>query len=367
MKNINLFKAYYQFHSEHRDLVHFLEENGLTDFSTLQMEHFDSGIVVAGIFSEKDREEVKKLKKKYPLKLMIIAVLKDSSFLQEVNEEWDDFLFFKNIDHHLLKAKIDKLFLLKVREMKILLAEQDYFKNKKDIELARHIQEMMLQEPSPSWANLDIQVQYMTTGSIGGDLWDFQVMSNEHIGIFLADVAGHGVGSALIASMTKIIFRTFAPEISNPLWLLNCLNDLMVDILSPVGRFITAFYGIFHNNTLRYSNAGHIPPLVYKTEKDQFIELGNTGYLLGYSKKIPIESVEIVLETGDILVLLTDGLLEARNKEGDMYGIERLKNFIKKNHHEKKLALALMNEIKAFIPGRESVEDDITFIIIKVK
>jgi serine phosphatase RsbU (regulator of sigma subunit) len=298
--------------------------------------------------------------------MVVLALLSSTEFLEPVKEYADDILLDKEEARSLISFKVEKLLHLKKREIYSAYLIQEYRKHERDFVLAKHIQEMILQEVPPSWPHMDIDVRFMTTGFIGGDLWDFQVMSNGYLGIFLGDVSGHGVGSALIASMTKILFKTFSREINNPKWFLSRLNEVMVDVLMPVEKFITAFYGIFHNYTLRYTNAGHISPLVYNPESDTFRELYNTSCILGYAKEIPMGLGEIELNPGEYLFLYTDGLTEVQNVRGEMFGIHRLKEFIRKNYDKEKLIDLVMEESHNFAENRE-IEDDVTLLVIKVK
>lgn len=338
----------------------------LSDFDSLDLDDYPIGVLVFVLESDEDLDFAKKVKGNFLQSISLLALSTDFDLLKKGKNLIDDFIFAKE-QAFLLEEKIEKLLHLKIREFQSSLAFNDRHNRLKDQELARHIQKMILQETPPYLPNLDIEVNFITSDIIGGDLWDFQVMSNGHVGIFLGDVSGHGIGAALIASMTKIIFKTFAREVNNPKWFLTRLNEIMVDILMPVEQFITAFYGIYKDGSFRYVNAGHIPPLIYSPSKKQFKELYNTSCIVGYTTKIPMEIEEVFFEKGDLLLLFTDGLVEACNKDRQMYGTKRLKAFIEENYNQNPFGENILHDLKKFCESEKLLEDDITLIVLRVR
>lgn len=338
----------------------------LSDFDSLDLDDYPIGVLVFVLESDEDLDFAKKVKGNFLQSISLLALSTDFDLLKKGKNLIDDFIFAKE-QAFLLEDKIEKLLHLKIREFQSSLAFNERHNRLKDQELARHIQKMILQETPPYLPNLDIEVNFITSDIIGGDLWDFQVMSNGHVGIFLGDVSGHGIGAALIASMTKIIFKTFAREVNNPKWFLTRLNEIMVDILMPVEQFITAFYGIYKDGSFRYVNAGHIPPLIYSPSKKQFKELYNTSCIVGYTTKIPMEIEEVFFEKGDLLLLFTDGLVEACNKDRQMYGTKRLKAFIEENYNQNPFGENILHDLKKFCESEKLLEDDITLIVLRVR
>lgn len=364
--NHKIYVTYY--HLDKWDsLLPILEEKKweLTPLEKAELDFKHSIILICPIETQENIQLIKQLKSKLMGRISIIGLANKLSETKDIIDYLDDIIIgTSEID--ILPTKLKKLYQIKEQKEKLNALEFQYSRNKRDLELAQHIQEMILQETPPSWPNLDINVEFRTSGDIGGDLWDFQVMSNGYLGIFLGDVSGHGIGSALIASMTKIIFKTFSREISNPCWFLSRLNELMVDMLMPVEKFITAFYGIFNGYTFNYANAGHIPPLLYSPEKDSFQELHNTSCILGYTNGIPMESNTVNVSPGDVLVIFTDGLIEIKTPKNQILGSQVLKEFIRDNYQHKNLASQIM-EFCLSQAHEQHLDDDITLLVIRIK
>lgn len=343
------------------------EKIPLNNLEDIVLEDFYGGVVLASIHSLQDIQNLEEILKPKRSTISILALLSDNNLnLLPVLSPFDDIIFLHEKNTDILQLRLNKLVFLQEKNLELFWLNQQMQKNKKELQIAKYIQDMILTEIPPSTPSLDIQMQFKTTGLVGGDLCDFQLMSNDHVGFFLADVSGHGIGSALIASMTKILFKTFSKEINTPQWFLSNLNTVMIDILMPVEKFITAFYGIYHQKKLTYINAGHVSPLVYCPLNNSFTELFNTSCILGYARNIPMKIAEIPLKSGDFLFLFTDGLIEATNKKGEMFSVLRLQEFIQKNYQAPNLASLILKAVEDFSEKEES-EDDMTLVVVKVK
>ena len=336
----------------------------IKDFTKINLENFFGGLIICSIKSKDDINQIIKLKEESPHKIDVLGLCDKFDLIKDYYEWFDDFLIGKE-QYCLITEKVEKYIHFKTREMGIYFFEKEYARHKNDFQIAKQIQDLILKDIPPKWPNLEIETNHYTTGVIGGDLWDFQTMSNGHLGIFLADVSGHGIGSALIAAMAKIMCKTFTSEIKDPKYFIKRLNSMMTEILMPVGKFLTAFYGIFHKYELKYVNGGHIAPLFYSPGEDRFLELENTSCILGYSKKIPIEVQKVTFNPGDILLFFTDGLIESKNLREEMLGLSQFKNLVREHHQEEKLGKKLIKEIKNFA-GSVEMEDDITLLVIRV-
>ncbi len=351
-----------------KEIKNFVDEKfPLNNLEDIVLEDFYGGVILAQISTLKDMQNLEEILKPKRSTISVLALLESKNLdLSRFFTLLDDVVFLHEDNFNILKLRLDKLLFLHEKNLELLLLNQQMQKNKKELQIAKYIQDMILTEIPPSNPSLDIQMQFKTTGLVGGDLCDFQLMSNDHMGFFLADVSGHGIGSALIASMTKILFKTFTKEINNPQWFLSNLNTVMIDILMPVEKFITAFYGIYHQKKLTYINAGHVSPLVYCPLSNSFTELFNTSCILGYARNIPMEIAEIPLKSGDLLFLFTDGLIEATNEKGEMFSVLRLQEFIQKNYQAPNLANLILKEVEEFSKKEES-EDDMTLVVVKVR
>lgn len=333
----------------------------------VSMDNFHGGLVLAEIQTPDDLEKLYALLGHHRHSIAILGLMSCEAKLETFYSHLDDFILPSERHRGILRLKAERLCAMKRKEFRLSMLEKEIQRHQGDLKLAKHIQDIILTEIPPSIPSLEIDVKFKTTGLVGGDLCDFQMMSNQYAGIFLADVSGHGIGSALIASMTKILFKTFTSEINNPRWFLSNLNTVMVDILMPVEKFITAFYGIYHNYRLVYINAGHISPFVYSPSTDSFRELLNTACILGYIKNIPMSATEIEVQPGDVMVFFTDGLIEAKSKKDEIFSIPRLQEFVRRNHASPQLASLILEEVEAYSDEGRGIEDDMTLVVAKVK
>ncbi len=191
-----------------------------------------------------------------------------------------------------------------------------------ELATAREIQLSILPTTMPSVRSLRFAARYDPASSVAGDLYDFVAVDEAHAGVLVADVAGHGVPAALIASMVKVAVSSHARLASDPAELLRELNaTLRRDVRR---NFVTATFLWLDMDarTVTVSNAGHPPPVLIRG--NDVVELGPHGVLLGRFAIASYLSSTVALEPGDRIVAWTDGIPEARNARGDQFGEERL-------------------------------------------
>jgi serine phosphatase RsbU (regulator of sigma subunit) len=199
-----------------------------------------------------------------------------------------------------------------VEKNRLIEKNQDLLQEQ--MKLARVIQHNIIPRTVPNTKNLDVHAIYMPMLEIGGDMYDFIHFKEPHLlGIFIADVTGHGVPAALITSMVKTLASMSGREKLAPADFLHFLNDKIIDMGSL--EFISAFYSIFDANTrtLRYARAGHCPP--YLIRDGELLELNARGVLLGVTRGEMFQEKELHLRPKDKIVFFTDGLVEAENAE----------------------------------------------------
>lgn len=207
--------------------------------------------------------------------------------------------------------------------------------------------------------------------AVGGDYFDYllpQHDEDDNLGIVISDAASKGLSAAIQALFVSGALRMakrFSPKIS---YLMKGLNNLIYETF-PFERFVTLFYcelTMSSNHLVLYANAGHCPPIIYKKVEDKTIFLKSTGGLLGLmeNQKFLVENFQ--MDVGDVLVLYTDGITEGRNKEGAIFGEERLCEIIKKYHNEtpKMIAGHILDEIQKFVADSD-LTDDKTLVIVK--
>lgn len=251
---------------------------------------------------------------------------------------------------------------------KVMLHEQLIEKKRLQgqLEVARQVQLQLLPARDPRLEGFDISAYNYPTEEVSGDYYDWVRIYEDQIGIVVADVSGKGVPAALLmaflrASLRAAIHIGYAPHIS-----MAKVNYLLWESIER-NQFVTAFYAVLDasNRTLAYTNAGHNPPLLLDANGDaRFIERG--GLPLGMFKDTRYYEYYLPIEAGQILVLYTDGVTEAMNREEVEYGRERLEQTARagKDLSARELISFIHKDVLAWTDG-QGADDDITFVVIK--
>ncbi len=229
-----------------------------------------------------------------------------------------------------------------------------------ELAAAREIQRSILPTTMPDLPGLRFDVRYDPASSVAGDLYDFVAADASRVGLLVADVAGHGVPAALIASMVKIGVSSQSRLAHDPASMLAALNEtLRRDVRHA---FVTATYLYFDagQHCVAVANAGHPPPLLIRD--GLFRELGPTGVLLGRFGMVRYEAQQTTLVAGDRIVALTDGIVEARNTRGEPFGDERLRAIVQNGGS----ANAVINAVHRWRDRDASDADDLTIVIVDV-
>lgn len=194
-----------------------------------------------------------------------------------------------------------------------------------EVQLARQIQQTFIPSQLPTHPNWQIAARWRTARQVGGDFYDVIELSNNKLGIFIADVADKGMPAALFMALTRTLVRAAVIETSSPAEALRRVNDSLLPDTQQ-GMFITAVYGELdlEAGTFRYVNAGHNPPFWVKTD-GSLEKLTRTSIALGVMEQPVVEEKTISFAQGDTLLLYTDGLTEAFSPNGDLFGEVRLR------------------------------------------
>jgi sigma-B regulation protein RsbU (phosphoserine phosphatase) len=266
-----------------------------------------------------------------------------------------------------VKARVRSHILL--REARAQLASQLLALNT-ELEMARQIQLSILPHSIPKLAGLDIAAQYLPMTSVAGDFYDFIQIDDKHIGILIADVSGHGLPSALIASMLQVALTGQVAHASEPGKVLVGLNRAFCGKFAH--NFVTAAYVYvdLENNLMRYAGAGHPPMLQWRNSIGKATQVLENGLVLGIMEEASYEAIEFLLEPGDRYVLCTDGILEAANSAREQFGVDRLTRFIE-NHKDlaaDQFCQTLLNDLSHWSnQTAEGQQDDITLLVIDFK
>jgi serine phosphatase RsbU (regulator of sigma subunit) len=257
---------------------------------------------------------------------------------------------------------------LVLRETREKLAQQ-LLAIQKELETARLIQQSILPETTPKIDGLDIAARYVPMASVAGDFYDFVVVDNKRVGILVADVSGHGMPAALIASMLKIALAAQSAHAYDPVRVLHGLNQALCGKFQH--HYVTAAYVFvdMEKRTLTYAGAGHPPLLIWGTASG-VRDITENGLFLGKFDFATYSSVEIPLTPGDRGLLYTDGISESNNPDGEEFGEERFRQFLEaeKNGSANQLADRLLEELARWSARREGedLNDDITLVTIHV-
>ena len=192
----------------------------------------------------------------------------------------------------------------------------------KELELARRMQLSILPGAFPDSSVFNVAAKYVPMAAVAGDFYDFLTSGERQLGLFIADVSGHGVPAALIASMVKMAATSQRANAAHPAQLLTGMNEALCG--NTQGQYVTAAYVHLNAETkeMRYAAAGH--PAMLLLRGGRVTEIHENGLLLSASEQSAYTEKTLPLEPGDRLLLYTDGLIEARNAQGQMFGEESL-------------------------------------------
>jgi len=243
-------------------------------------------------------------------------------------------------------------------------AEQENVRH--ELEIARKVQEGLFPQVLPPIKSLDYFGVCEAANEVGGDYYDFLLLPNQALGVAVGDVSGKGISSALLMANLQAMLRSNAllyPDLNH---LVGDINNLLYRS-NNTGKYATFFYGIYESQTRRffYVNAGHNPPLLLR--KGAIKHLDSSGTVIGLFKDREYKQIQVQLERGDLLVLFTDGLIEARNLKEEEYGEERVSGWMAQTSglSAKEFISSLLTNVKTFV-GTAPQHDDLTVVAMKV-
>lgn len=241
---------------------------------------------------------------------------------------------------------------------------------RRELDIARQIQLSLLPKESLILPEAQVFGACIPASHVGGDYFDY-FRVRDFLDIVIADVAGHSIGSALIMAEARSLLKVEARRPNNskehgPGETLAVLNELLYEDLDGADSFISLFYLRYHpqNRQLRYTSAGHNPPLLLRANAPACEPLDADGLILGVQREVEFEEVALSLVPGDRLLLYTDGIVEARNRAGEFFGTRRLCHlFVSCRELPPREAVkAILVDLLAFGAGT-AYEDDVTLIV----
>jgi steroid delta-isomerase-like uncharacterized protein len=235
-----------------------------------------------------------------------------------------------------------------------------------ELRVARSIQEASLPKEVPTLEGWEISPRYQPAREVGGDFYDFHFLSEGRLGVVVGDATGKGVPAALVMSTTCGMLQVTAGALdsSSPGEVLEQVNETLLARI-PQNMFVTCFYAVLEpeSGTLRYANAGHDLPYLHRDGNAE--ELRARGMPLGLMPKMGYEQKEIVLNSGEAALLYSDGLVEAHDPKGEMFGFPRLRALVAEHGEDSSLEDSLLEELHTFVGAGWEQEDDITLLTLR--
>jgi serine phosphatase RsbU (regulator of sigma subunit)/CHASE1-domain containing sensor protein/anti-sigma regulatory factor (Ser/Thr protein kinase) len=244
--------------------------------------------------------------------------------------------------------------------------ETFYHSVEQELRMARRIQHALLPKDLPELEGWQIAYHYQPAREVGGDFYDFLRFEDGQVGLVIGDVSGKGMAAALVMANTQSVLRAIARRRGiTPGQVLEDANELMCAYIPP-NMFVTCFYGVLdpESGRLVYSNAGHDPPC--ERHDSRVDELRARGMPLGLMPGMLYEQKETVLAAGDNLLFYSDGLVEAHDPKGEMFGFPRLQGLIEAHRSgDPSLNDFLLSELTRFTGKSWYQEDDITLLSLE--
>jgi serine phosphatase RsbU (regulator of sigma subunit) len=243
-------------------------------------------------------------------------------------------------------------------------------KIRREFEIAAQVQDKLFPQEKPGIKSLDYFGICKPAEAVGGDYYDYFKIKEDEIVFAIGDIAGHGISSALLMAGLVGFVRSNATIYRDKLnEFMNKINRLMCSSTDG-SKFATFFYSIYNetDRSLKFINAGHNPPLLYRMKTNAFSELKTNGFIIGAIPDIKYQERAEILEDKDILIFYTDGITEAFDTKDDLYGTDRMKDVICKNMNmnAKEICNEILKSVNIYSTGKQQA-DDMTLLVIKIK
>ncbi len=250
---------------------------------------------------------------------------------------------------------------------RMIVGERKLAEVSRELELAREIQQSILPRELPSVEGLHVAASYLPMSAIGGDFYDFETGQESCLGVIVADVSGHGVPAALVASMVKMGFVAEIERLDRPGLALANINRMLCGRFE--GAYVTASCAFIDpgNHKVRYASAAHPAPMLRR--KDGSVEhLDRGGLLLAFDPDAEYGTAEVGLCSGDRLVLYSDGLVEAQNEDEIFFEKARLEQLlsVSAGMTPERLIDHVMSELRRWVGPERPIQDDVTMVVIDV-
>ena len=253
-----------------------------------------------------------------------------------------------------------------VMEQRLVQERIERERIEQELRVARRIQQASLPKETPTLAGWQISPFYQPAREVGGDFYDFFELEDGRVGVVVGDATGKGIPAALLAEATSNMLRAVAQALdsTSPGKVLSRVNETLLARI-PQNMFVTCFYAILEpeSGSLTYANAGRDLPYLHRNGDAE--ELRARGMPLGLMPGMDYEEKQIILEAGESALFYSDGLVEAHDPNGEMFGFPRLQALVAELGEERSLGDSLLEELYTFVGEGWEQEDDITLLTLK--
>ena len=237
----------------------------------------------------------------------------------------------------------------------------------RDISMAREVQLRLLPASAPEMANADMAVRFLPARTIGGDLYDFVDYGPGRTAIVLGDVSGKAAPAALFAALASGIMRSAAQQRPEPARMLALLNDALQE-RKLESQYVTMLFALWNDEsrTLQVANSGAVQPVFCRQGQSATVQA--EGFPLGLFPNVIYDELRVATEPGDAIVFVSDGILDAEDAQGEMYGHDRLAGLLcsQRDHSAQQIADTILADVTRF-QGEQERFDDETIIVLKVR
>jgi sigma-B regulation protein RsbU (phosphoserine phosphatase) len=237
----------------------------------------------------------------------------------------------------------------------------------RDIAMAREVQLRLLPTTPPVHKHAEFAVSFLPARAIGGDLYDFLEYTPDQTAVVLGDVSGKAAPAALFAALVSGIMRSAAQQKLAPAAMLAALNDALQERKLD-SQYVVMLYALWNdeNRTLQVANSGAVQPIFCRAGES--ITVKAEGFPLGMFPNATYEEFNVATQPGDAVVFVSDGILDAENEKGEMYGEERLASLLCSSRElpAQHIASAILSDVTQF-QGAQDRFDDETIIVLRVR
>lgn len=236
-----------------------------------------------------------------------------------------------------------------------------------ELKMAQRIQEAIIPKEMKITDKMNLSGMYVPMDNLGGDYYDVFKITDKKIGVVIADVCGHGVPAALITTMTKMSFFSNSKKGKSSREVVDLVNRELFEVIGNL-EYLTAFYGIIDIDSgyFEYTNAGHNDILIIR-KSGKIKKLAANSPIIGFVQEVDYKTDAVKIKSGDRIVLYTDGIIEMRNKNRDLFGMERFKNVLESiNSLDANESVKIITDEVHNFRQDEKADDDMTLLLIDI-